>query len=402
MLTQLAIQHAKPRAKSYKLSDGQGLCLLVQPTGTKAWRFRYRYFDKENMLALGSYPEVSLAEAREQRTAIRKLLAAGIDPSQHRKQERFRKKAAMRNAFSSLADDYIEQLRELNRAPRTIEKNVWLLKKVAAPLAHRPITDITPHELLALLKKIEKAGKRETAVTLKGTIGSVFRFAIANLRAQNDPTYPLRGALLPPVVKHRAAITDEVALGGLMAAIDEYPGWRPLRLAVLFLALTMTRPGDVRFAKRTEIIFPRSLWRIPAERMKMRRPHDVPLSTQALAIVREAWQLSEGSEYLFPAERDLGKPLQENAHNYLIRKLGYGKEDMTAHGFRASASTILNERRFDADVIEAALAHEDDNEVRAAYNRSTYLPQRIKLMQDWADLMDQFRLQAAEVARARA
>jgi integrase len=385
MLTQLAIQNAKPREKPYKLSDGFGLHLLVTTTGTKLWRFRYRFARRENMLGFGPFPEVSIIEARDQREAARKLLRQGIDPGAQRKHDRLVQAASADNTFGAVGKEYLEFLRQQGRGATTLAKNEWLLLRVAAPLLKRPITEVTSAELLTLLKRVEKEGKRATARTLRGAIGSVFRYAISHLRATSDPTAALKGSLLKQVVQHRAAITDEQELGRLMRSIETYEGWPTLRAALQFLPLTMTRPGDVRFMTRQEVIFPRSIWRIPAERMKMRRPHDVPLSTQALEVLRQAWSFSEGGELVFPAMRSKRKPLSENAFNSALRRMGYPKEQMTAHGFRSSASTILNERRFDPEVIEAALAHEDEDEVRAAYNRSTYWPQRVTLMQDWAD-----------------
>lgn len=390
-LTLFSIEKAKPGEKSYKLSDGNGLALLIEPSGSKLWRFRYRFGGKENMLTFGAFPEVSLASARTKRDDARRLIAEGIDPSQKRKAEKAAATTSAQNTFAALAAEYIKNLEEQGKAASTVDKNRWLLEDLAKPLASRPITEITPAELLDLLKRIEKSGRRDTARRLRGTIGSVYRFAISTLRATNDPTYALRGALLQPIVQHRAAITDERELGALMRSIDEYDGWPTLRAALLVLALTMTRPGDVRHMQRSEIIFPKATWRIPPERMKMRRPHDVPLSTQALAVLRDIWPLSEGHELVLPSIRSLVKPLSENAMNSALRRMGYDKDEATAHGFRSSASTILNERGFDDDVIEAALAHQEEDDVRRAYNRATYWPERVKLMQAWADLLDDFR-----------
>ena len=270
-----------------------------------------------------------------------------------------------------------------------------MLRTLAAPLTNRPVAEITPAEVLAILKKVEKSGRRETARKLRGIIGRVFRIAVATLRATNDPTYALRDALAAPVVTHRPAITDERELGVLMAAIDEYDGWPTLRAALQFIALTMTRPGEVRFMRRSEIIWQKATWHIPPERMKMRRPHDVSLSTQALTVLRGIWELSDGNGLVFPSVRSAVRPLSENAMNSALRRMGYTKEQMVAHGFRSSASTVLNERGYDPDVIETALAHQDEDEVRAAYNRAKYWPQRVKLMQDWADLLDEFRTLSA-------
>jgi integrase len=387
----MAITSAKPRAKPYKLADGGGLHLLIKSGGSKLWRFRYRFGGVEKMLSFGAFPDVTLASARARREEARKVLAEGRDPAQKRREDKVAAAIASKNTFGVVAAEYIEKLAKEGSAPSTVSKNKWLLEDLASSLSKRPIADITPVEILELLKRIEKSGRRDTARRLRGTIGTVFRYAVVTQRVPTDPTYALRGALLRPDVQHRAAITDEAKLGALMVNIDHYDGWPTLRAALLLLALTMTRPGDVRHMRKSEIVFPKALWRIPAERMKMRRPHDVPLSKQALAIIREMWDLTAGNGLLLPSIRSAVKPLSENAMNSALRRMGYSKEEATAHGFRSSASTILNERGFNPDVIEAALAHQDEDDVRRAYNRATYLPERTKLMQDWADLLDEFR-----------
>jgi integrase len=272
-----------------------------------------------------------------------------------------------------------------------MSKNRWMLEDLASPLANRPIAEIVAAEILIILKRIEKSGRRETARRLRGVVGSVFRHAIVTLRATTDPTLALRGALLRVRVTHRAAITDEKQLGTLMCAIDDYDGWPTIRAALQLLALTMTRPGDIRGMRRSEINFERAVWRIPADRMKMRRPHDVPLSTQAVAILKEVWPLSDYGELVLPSIRSPKKILSEGAMVSALRRMGYARDEMTPHGFRSAASTILNEHGFNPDVIEAALAHQDRDDIRRAYNRATYWPERIKLMQAWADMLDEFK-----------
>lgn len=389
-LTQFAIVNARPKDRPYKLSDGGGLHLLVQPGGSKLWRFRYRFRGKENMLALGSFPETTLVSAREQRDAARRQLAEGADPSQKRKEERAAAAVAAQNTFGDVVAEYLSNLEANGAAPATMAKNRWLLEDLAAPLAKRPISEISAAEILTFLKRLEKSGRRHTTQRLRGTIGSVFRLAIVTLRAPADPTTALHGALLKPVVMHRPAITDESELGALMSSIDEYDGWPTLRYALQFMAVTMTRPGETRLMRRLEVDFGKEVWSIPASRMKMRRPHHVPLSRQAVGILQEVWDLSDGG-YVFPSVRSPEKPLSENAMNSALRRMGYSKHEMTAHGFRSAASTILNERGFNPDVIEAALAHQDENETRRIYNRARYWPERIRLMQAWADLLDEFR-----------
>jgi integrase len=390
-LSQLAITNAKPTDKPYMLLDGEGLHLQIYTSGSKLWRLRFRFRGKANMMSLGAFPAVSLKEAREKRGEIKKQIAAGIDPSLRKKLDKI--SAASANSFGAIADEYIANLKANDAADMTISKNRWLLEDLAASIRNRPVSEVLPAELLDILKKVEASGRRDTAHRLRSVMGSVFRLAVATLRATNDPTYALRGALLKVRVKHRAAITDERELGRFLICLDEYDGWPILQSAFQFLVLTMSRPGDVRGMKRTEVDFDKRLWRIPAERMKMRRAHDVPLSRQALAVLNVVWPLNEGHALVFPSLRSHKKPLSENAFNSVLRNMGYSKDQATAHGFRSTASTILNERGFSGDVIEAALAHQDDDEMRRIYNRALYLPERKKLMQDWADLMDSFKKQ---------
>ncbi len=400
MLTDRAVRTAKPQEKPYKLSDGGGLHVLVQPGGGKLWRLKYRFAGKEKLLSFGSYPTVSIATARQQREEAKKQIASGLDPSVKKKLDKIVEEKAAQNTFGAVVAEHLANMAANGLAETTLAKNRWMLEDLAAPLAKRPIAEIMPIEVLDVLKRVEKSGRRETARKLRGMIGGVFRYAVVTLRATNDPTAPLRGALLAPQVQHRPAIIDERELGVLMRAIDEYDGWPTLRAALQLTALTMTRPGDVRFMRRSEINFERAVWCIPAERMKMRRAHDVPLSRQALEILHEIWSLSDYGDLVVPSIRSIKKPLSENAMNCALRRMGYAKDEMTSHGFRATASTILNERGFNPDVIEAALAHQDKNVIRRAYNRATYWPERVKLLQSWADLLDQFKSASAADRRA--
>jgi len=334
---------------------------------------------------------VTLADARRKRDEAKRLLMGRIDPAAKRRQDRVVAEATTRQTFQLIADEYIVQLKEKGAAGSTIAKTTWLLKDLAAPLADRPVQEITPAEILALLRRVEKSGRRETARRLRGTIGSVFKLAIVTLRADSDPTIPLHGALLPPKVEGRAAITDERELGKFLRAIDGYDGWPTIKAGMQFLMLTCVRPGEVRGARRDEFDLSKSVWRIPAERMKMRQPHDVPLSRQALAVLDDVWPLSEDGELVFPSVRSKHRPLSDNAFNSALRRMGYGRNEVSAHGFRVTASSILNSRGYEADVIEAVLAHQDRNSIRRTYNRATYWDQRVVLMQDWADLLDQLK-----------
>ncbi len=390
-LSDFSLRGAKPRARPYRLPDGGGLNLLVQPNGSRLWQLRYRYLGKENVLSFGPYPLLSLAKARDKRDAARRLLLDGVDPAAQKKFDRIALEAAARMTFGLVAEEYLERMRANHAAASTVAKTTWLLQDLAASLSKRPIKDITAAEILDVLRPVEKSGRRETARRLRGVIGSTFRYAIVTLRADSDPTIALHGALLPPKVVGRAAITDEKKLGALLNALDDYDGWPTITAALQFLILTCVRPGEVRHAARAEFDLDKAVWHIPAERMKMRQPHDVPLSRQALAVLREVWSFSDDAELIFPSIRSRRKALSEVAFNAALRRMGYAKDEVTAHGFRVTASSILNARSFDPDVIEAILAHQDSNAIRRTYNRATYWKQRVTLMQKWADLLDKLR-----------
>lgn len=328
---------------------------------------------------------------------VQKLLEAGTDPwARRRRLDRIDAAAPPRDTFGDVVAERMEYLKASGRRSPTLSKNKWLLEDLAAPLACRPIAEISADEILQLLKQIETSGKWETARRLRGAIGTVFKHAMLTSRVKRDPTFLLHGALLPRSVHRREAITDEIRLGQLMVSIDEYVNW-VIRAALQFLALTMARPGDIRMMRRSEINFEEALWRIPAERMITRRQHDVPLSRQALKVLKEVWPISECGEFVFPIIRSIRKPLAKNALNSALRRMGYARHEMTPFGFRTSASTILNARGFNSDVIEAALARQEaNNEVRPAYNRATYWRERVELMQAWADLLDEFKMRSLQ------
>ncbi len=389
-LSESKISKAKSRSKPYKLADGGGLFLLVKPNGSKLWQQKYRHLGKERLLSHGQYPDVTLAQARQKLHDARALLAEGNDPATQKKLDRITAETQSRTTFKLVAEEYLENSAERGLAPSTMKKKRWFLLDLASPLHNRPINEITSAELLYLLKSIEKSGRRETAKKMRGAISAVFCLAIVTLRAENDPTLPLRDALIPPRVVGRAAITDEKKFGALLRDMEAYTGWRIVIDALKFQILTMTRPGEVRGAKKHEIDLEKRTWTIPAERMKMPREHIIPLSDQSLEIVKGNWPEIEGVELLFPSLISNRKWLSDNAFNSALRRMGYQKEEVTAHGFRVTASTILNTRGYDPDVIEAALAHQDKNVIRRTYNRASYWDQRVKLMQDWADLVDIF------------
>jgi len=390
-LSEFRISKARPKDKPYKLADGGGLFLLINRSGSKLWRQKYRHMGKERLLSHGQYPDVTLAQARQKRDEARAQLADGRDPAVEKKLAQINAETQSRTTFKLVAEEYIENMEERGRAPATMIKKRWILLDLSAPLHKRPINEITSAEVLYLLKSIEKSGRRETAKKMRSEISAVFRLAVVTLRAEGDPTSAIKDALVPPKVKSRAAILDEKVFGQLLRDFDEFSGWRIIVEALTFQILTMTRPGEVRGAKKQEFDLKKRIWTIPPERMKMRREHVIPLSDQALEIVKGNWPEIEDVELIFPSLVSNRKWLSENAFNSAMRRMGYTKDEVTAHGFRATASTILNTRGFDPEVIEAALAHQDRNQIRRTYNRATYFDQRVKLMQDWADLMDGFR-----------
>ena len=391
-LTDTACRAAKGREADYKLSDGGGLYLLVKPSGARLWNQAYRFSGKQKKLSHGAYPVVSLAEARRLRDEAKTLLASGVDPGANKKAAKLTAVISATNTFGGIAGEYLQRIEDEGAAASTVAKNRWLLVDLAGPdLAARPIADISPAEILTLLQGIERSGRRETARRLRSLIGTVFRFAVSTLRAKDDPTLLLRGALKAPKVHHRAAITDEKRFGALLAAIDAYDGWPTLQAALQFTALTFARPGEIRGATWAEIDMEEAVWRIDGSRTKVRRPHDVPLSRQALAVLREVREVRRMSARVFPSIRSSARPLSENAMNAALRRMGFTQDEMTAHGFRAAASSILNERGFRPDVIEAALGDQDQNKIRRTYNRASYWQERTELMQAWADRIDQMK-----------
>jgi integrase len=388
-----AFRNAKPREKPFKLSDGGGLYLLVQPNAAKLWRLAYRFDGRQKLLALGVYPATSLAEARAKRDAAKKFLAEGSDPSVERKSERRAAKLSRRNTFKAVAQELMEKFEKEGDAKATLKKKKWLLDFAIAELGSRPIAEIKAPELLDALRKIEKRGRFETAGRVRSTAGAVFRYAIATGRAERDPSGDLRGALITPTVTHRATIVEPSAIGALLRAIDDFDGQPTTRAALRLAPLLFVRPGELRKAEWTEFNFHDAEWRIPAKKMKMGREHRVPLAKQSLVILRELKELTGGCKYLFPSVRSWHRPMSENTLNAALRRLGYAKEEMTTHGFRAMASTRLNETgKFNPDAIERQLAHQEENKVRAAYTHGAeFWLERVRLMTFWADYLDELR-----------
>jgi integrase len=391
-LTDATIRNLKPRDKPFKVSDFEGLFLLVKPTGSRLWHQKYRIDGKEKLLAIGSYPEVSLAQARLARDAARALLASGKDPSEV-KQERKREEKERRGlTFESQAKAYIDKTAKEGRADTTLSKTEWLLGKAIADFGTKPMSEITSPMVLRCLRKTEAKGNYETAKRLRAKVSAVFRYAVANGTATTDPTYALKDALIRPTAKPRAAIIDVNALGDLMRAIDGFHGQAVTRIALQLLALLVPRPGELRKARWIEFDFDGAIWSIPAERMKMRRAHRVPLPKQALRFLHELKALTGSTEFVLPSLVSSTRIMSENTLNTALRRMGFGADEMTSHGFRATFSTLANESGlWNPDAIERALAHVESNDVRRAYARGEHWEERIKLADWWASFLDQVR-----------
>ena len=384
-LTDLSIRRAPPGSKIVKLSDGGGLQLWITPDGAKRWRLAYRFAGSQKTLALGVYPEIGLKDARESRDIARKVLARGDNPLAVKKATRAAKADGGANTFSAVATELAEKKRRDRKAAATLRKFDWFMTFALPALGSRPIHEISARDVLAVLKEVEARGTHETARKLRTAIGDVFRFAIATARAENDPTAALRGALVAPTVKPRAAIVAPKAFGGLLRAIADYDGTAETRLALELLALTFVRPGELRAAEWAEFDLDAAIWEIPTGRMKMRRPHRVPLAMRTVAILQELRKLTSQGRYLFPSVRSQARCMSENTLNAALRRMGFTNDDMTSHGFRASASSMLNESGlWNADAIERQLAHVDSDSIRRAYARAEFWDERVRLMAWWA------------------
>lgn len=395
-LSDTAVRTAVSTNKPYKLIDGAGLYLLVQPNGSKYWRMGYRYAGKQKLLALGVYPQVSLKAARLARDQAREHLSKDVDPSELRKVQKIIRVVSTENTFQGVALEWFSR-----QKPGWAEKHwikvLWMLEKNLFPwLGTRPIADISPPELLATLRHIENRGAIETAKRTKQVAGQVFRFAVATGRSERDPSHDLRGALATSVKRHLAAITDPKAVGPLLLTLDDYKGTPTVRAALRLAPLIFVRPGELRNAEWAEVDFDKAEWRIPAERMKSRQPHIVPLSEQALTILQDLHRSTGHFRYLFPSPRSPRRPMSDNAVLAAMRRMGIPKDEMCGHGFRAMARTILDEvLNFRVDWIEHQLAHAVRDANGRAYNRTAHLEGRRQMMQAWADYLDTLRAQAS-------
>jgi len=378
--------------KVLKLSDGGGLQVWVTSSGSTHWYLAYRLGGKQRKLAIGPYPRVGLKEARQRRDEAKRKIEAGIDPSQRKRLDRLRTASEHTATFGATAAELLDKKRREGKAVRTLAKLAWLIGLAKPALGPRPIAEIRAPEILLVLRNVEARGTRETANRLRAVIGGVFRYAIATGRAENDPTSALRGALLTPQVQHRPAILDPKKVGELLRAIDGYDGTPEVRIALQLLALTFVRPGELRRATWDEVDLQGAIWNIPAAHTKLRRPHRVPLAPQSLALFKSLGLISGHRDLLLPGTRMPTRPLSENTLNAALRRLGFAKNEMTSHGFRATASSILNESGlWNPDAIEAQLAHVEKNAVRRAYARADYWDERVRMMNWWADRLDELR-----------
>jgi integrase len=401
-LTDAACRAAKPGPVRRKLADGGGLQLWVQPSGSRLWQLAYRYRGKQRQLALGPYPSVTLLEAREKREAAKKQLRAGIDPGVAVRLLKAENEAQP-DTFKSVALQFVEKAKREGKAKATIVKKEWLLEFAYPKLGELSIRNIRPIDVLGVLQEPESKGCYETARRLRATIGAVCRYAIATARADSDPTSALKGAITAPTVTPRAAITEAKKFGGLLRAIDGYDGYPTTHAALKLMALLFPRPGELRAAEWSEFDLDNAVWAVPAARTKMRREQRIPLSRQAVEILRELHRVTGHRKLAFPGLGSALKPISENTLNGALRRLGYGQTEASAHGFRASASTLLNETgKWSSDAIERQLGHIDNNGVRRAYARGEYWDERVRMMSWWADHLDRLKTEGAVVPFKRA
>jgi integrase len=388
-LTATAVKQAKPKDKAYKLADGAGLFLLVNPKGAKYWRYKYRYGGKEKVLALGVYPEVSLKLAREKHQDARLKLSQGIDPSELRKVEKLTRHLATADSFEAIAMEWFNQLMPA-KSKSYHDRTERILRKDLFPvLANRPVKSITAPELLATLRRIEARGANDIAHRAKQTAGQIFRYAVATGRAERDPSADLKGALKPRNKKHHATLTEPKEVGRLLMAIDAFEGTEVVKTALKLSPLLFQRPGEIRNMEWAEIDWEQKRWELPAEKMKMKLPHIVPLSKQAIVLLEGLYPITGRGKYVFPSARGRSRTLSENGVRTALRTIGYTNEQITPHGFRAMARTILDEvLGFRVDWIEHQLAHAVKDPNGRAYNRTSHLEARAKMMQDWADYLD--------------
>ncbi len=392
-LTATEAKQTKASEKPTKLSDGGGLYLLIKPNGARYWRYDYRYTGKRKTLALGVYPETSLKKVRQKHLEARGKLREGIDPAEYKRIQKLTCEIAAANSFEAIALEWFNK-RASDKSEGHIKRTKRALLKDLFPyIGSRPITNIKASELLSVLRRIEDRGAIATAHRTKQTAGRVFKYAIATGRAERDPSRDLDGALRNPIKTHRAAIIEPAAVGKLLVAIDEYRGSLNVCAALRLSPLLFQRPGEIRAMEWEEINWESRRWEIPAKKMKMSHPHIVPLSKQSLEILREQSSVTGRGKYVFPSCRGGSRCLSDNGVRTALRTMGYGNEDMTPHGFRAMARTLLDEvLNYRVDWIEHQLAHAVKDPNGRAYNRTTHLNGRGEMMQGWADYLDELKV----------
>jgi integrase len=401
-LSDIQVRNAAPKERDFKMGDTGGLYILVRSNGSKLWRMKYRKEGREQKLSFGPYPAITLKEARFKRDEARVELGRGGNPVKRKREERIEAEIAAGNTFAEVATEYIEKCAKEGYAEATLKKARWFLDLLKPGIGNEPVSNVSPHELLSALRRIERKGNRESARRARSFASRVFRYGVATLRAEHDPAQPLKGALIAPVVKHYAAITDPKKLGGLLRAIEGFEG-SPVTLQALRIAPhVFVRPGELRHATWDEFDFENAVWKIPAGRMKSRRLHQVPLSRQVIALFDELGELRGRQGLVFASLTARNRPMSENTMNAALRRMGFSSDEMTAHGMRATASTLLNESGlWSQDAIERALAHQDSNSVRGIYHRGQHWEERVKMAQWWSDYLDGLKNSRHEIDFAK-
>ncbi len=401
-LTDTAVKNAKPTTKQRTIFDGGGLYLLIAPNGGKYWRCKYTFEGVDGLLSFGTYPELSLAKARERREDTRRMVAAGVDPGAVRKAQK-EAKAASADTFEVIAREWIAKNSAAWSDSHIKTMRSRLEREVYPVIGSRPIDELKPRDILVILQGLEARGVLETASRVKSYCSQVFRYAVATLRAETDPTAPLRGAIALNQGKHHAAITDPKEVAALLRAIDDFNGTFVVKSALQLAPLFFVRPGELHKAEWAEFNLETAEWNIPAERMKMKQAHLVPLARQAVAILQELHKLTGCGRYVFPCQRTSDRPMSNIAMLAALRRMGFDKEEMTTHGFRAMARTILDEiLGVRPDFIEHQLAHAVKDPLGRAYNRTSHLAERKKMMQTWADYLDGLKQGAKVIPFKRA
>lgn len=392
-LTENRVKLLKAKDKPYKVSDERGLYIEVATAGGKLWRYRYRIGTVEKKLSIGTYPDMSLKQARHAALEARMAVAKGGDPALDKRKLKIRAEFLAATTFEEIAREYIEQMMVRDgKAEATILKANYFLDQLAPAIGKRPLDAIEPFEILAPLKRLGALGKHETAKKCRSFASRVFRYGVATTRCKGDPTSLLKGALVTPKPKHYSAILDPGELGGLLRAIDGYTGYPITKYALMIAPHVFVRPGELRHAEWREFDLAGGVWKIPAGKMKSRRPHAVPLSHQVVAYLEQLGEMLGTKGYVFPSARTAIRPMSENALNAAFRRMGFSKDEITAHGLRATASTMLNESGlWSADAIERGLAHGDSNAVRGIYHRGSHWDERVRMAKWWSDQLDELR-----------